>query len=203
MSFSVHEYWPVSAPCGASINGEVVIDEFVVTQPDADFFNRNSTSYTRIQPGTFKRLAIKTKYGFETVMSNTRMEILTNSEFVDAAHGNILINGLGLGMVIEKLLEKPSVNHITVIEKNPAVIELVSGVFLNNSKIEIINDCAFSYTPRKDSYFDFVWHDIWTDISDSNLAEMKLLTKKYKKISGWQGCWAKDLCVLVGKGYRI
>lgn len=49
-----------------------------------------------ISVGKYVRLLHKN----EVVMSDTNMEKRTNSKFVINAHGNVLIGGLGIGMIL-------------------------------------------------------------------------------------------------------
>lgn len=64
-----------------------------------------------IPAGVYRRLSCDN----EVVMSNTPMEIRTCEAFIERATGRILINGLGLGMVLHAILQKPDVTHVTVI----------------------------------------------------------------------------------------
>ena len=67
------------------------------------------------------------------IMSNTPMEEYTNREFVEKAHGDILIAGLGIGMIILPLQDKEAVKSITIIEKNKDIwIEISGDGFLYN-----------------------------------------------------------------------
>lgn len=66
-----------------------------------------------ITPGKYIRLL----HNGECVMSDTNMEKRTNSDFCINAHGDIIIGGLGIGMIIMAIQDKSEVNSITVIEK--------------------------------------------------------------------------------------
>lgn len=192
-------YWPVSAPDGQSPCGKIKIDTFTVSEDDAKFHNIRARGRGSIYPGTYKRLTING----DTVMSNTPMEVRTNMEANRRAHGRVLINGLGLGMLVEKMLTKPEVEHITVIEKNPEVIALVSPVFENNERVTIIEADAFSYKPPKGETYQLVWHDIWTFICADNLPEMHTLHRKYGRRAEYQMSWAREECELSRDGYRV
>lgn len=189
------EEWPVKVPDAVSECGNVKIETFEITEEDAKsanmrYFSRND----RVYAGTYKKLVIRN----EVVMSNTHMERITNTEFVEQAKGNVLINGLGLGMVLEKLLEKHEkegcIEHITVIEKNPIVIELVGSYYADNPMITIIEADALEYKPPVGMKYDAVWHDIWTFITSDNLEDMKKLHRKYGRRTKWQGSWARSEC---------
>lgn len=134
--------------------------------------------------------------GSTVVMSNTPMEIRTNRTFVRYAKGNVLINGLGLGMVLTAILRKPEVESVTVIEAAAEVIELVAPTFRDDPRVEIVHANAFDYQPPKGMRFDAVWHDIWDFISAENLPEMHRLHRKYGQRTPWQASWCRIECEL-------
>ena len=135
------------------------------------------------------------------IMSNTPDEISDFMHFVHNAKGSVLINGLGLGVVLQALLDRQDdeITDITVIEKSQDVINLVAPTFANESRVKIINADAFEYLPEKGKTFSAVWHDIWEDICTDNLKEMTKLHRKYGKIAKYQDSWCKDLCLRVKK----
>lgn len=107
------------------------------------------------------------KYKGEVIMSNTPDEIHDHFPLLWAASGRVLINGLGLGMCIEMVIDK--VDHITVVEISEDVIKLVGPYYKDNPKVEIVHADAFKYKPEKGIRFDAVWHDIWPTICTDNL----------------------------------
>src|SRR5271157_5165690 len=76
-----------------------------------------------VLPGRYAALFV----GGEVMMSDTRMEHRSNRAVVEQARGHVLIAGLGLGMILHPIADKPEVERITVIEKSPDVIKLVGG----------------------------------------------------------------------------
>lgn len=170
-------------------SGEWCVETFTV--PKDDLSQKISLFKTgrAVPEGTYKRL----KRNGIVVMSNTPDEIRDFKNFTYKAKGSVLINGLGLGCVIKVLLDKPEVVKITVIEKSEDVIKLVAPYF-KDSRLNIINADAFEYKPPKGEFFNFVWHDIWDDICEDNLSEMKILHRKYGRKSEWQDSWAKSIC---------
>lgn len=139
--------------------------------------------------GTYKKL---TRNGIP-VMSNTPDEINDFIPFVSKAKGNILINGLGLGTIIKILLTKKEVNKITIVENSKDVINLVAPAYSQDG-INIINDNAFDFTPKKNEKYDYIWHDIWDRIDPKNLKEMNILKNKYAYMDAYQECWAENVC---------
>jgi hypothetical protein len=69
-------------------------------------------------PGTYACLRVNGRL----MMSDTRMEHYTNYKVVREARGNVLIAGLGLGMILHPILAKKEVLSVTVIEKYADVI---------------------------------------------------------------------------------
>lgn len=143
-----------------------------------------------VPKGDYKRL----RRGSVTIMSNTPMEANTNREFVQRAQGNVLISGLGLGLVLNAILKKPEITLVTVIEKYAEVITLVWPSFESDPRCHIVHADALEYRPPRGAYYDAVWHDIWDSINPGNLPEMTCLHRRYARRCGWQGSWAKKLC---------
>lgn len=182
-------------PAGTS--GEWSVEKFTVSKEDERLGHLramfSSSSRGRYVPaGTYTRL----RCNGSTVMSNTPDEIDDFYEFLHHATGNVLINGLGLGVVLDACLAKPEVTHVTVVEVSEDVINLVGIHFQkkHGDRVTIVQADALEYKPPKGSHFDAVWHDIWTDICADNLPEMKKLHRKYGRVADWQGSWCRYLC---------
>ena len=172
------------------ISGNVKVETFEV--PDKDFSQMISMmKYGRGVPaGKYKRLMIDGS----CVMSNTPDEIRDFSSFVYKAKGSVLVNGLGLGVLLKALLNKPEITDITVIEKSKDVIKLVAPIYLTDNRVTIINADAFKYKSSKDKKYNAVWHDIWNYICGDNYDEMKTLHRKYGQKTSYQESWCRDRC---------
>jgi len=186
---------PIYVPDGTS--GKWEISTFTILENDTAFkiYNLRETfkgTHRYILPGTYKKL---TKDG-HVIMSNTPAEIEDHIIFFNNAKNSkiVLINGLGLGMVVKKLLDNGVVEEIIVIEKSQDVINLVAPSYKDEKKVTILHADAFTYKPPKGKKYDAVWHDIWPSICGDNLPEMDKLHRKYSRRTKWQGSWAKDLC---------
>jgi len=134
-------------------------------------------------------------------MSNTPSEIKDHLEFIKRAKGNVLINGLGLGVSLSKILEKPEVESVTVIEKDLDVIRLVGPTYAKDSRVKIINADAYKWKSNGVRYY-VIWHDIWDDICEANLPEMTKLHRKYGKKCDWQGSWRKEHLEYMKRSYE-
>ena len=150
-----------------------------------------------ITPGTY----VKLTYMGEVVMSNTPMERRTNASFVANAYGDVLIGGLGIGMIVMSIQAHEKVKSITIIEKNQEVIDLVASQLPFNSKVRIIHADVFEWKPERGQRFDCIYMDIWNYINeDVYHDEMKPLKRKYghylKSIALSPGrfnyCWAEE-----------
>lgn len=175
----------VSVPEGRS--GIWSVTRFEVTREHAAFYNLNAHG-RGIAPGVYTRLT----RGGGVVMSDTPAEMRDHYEAVRAAHGHVLLNGLGLGMVLQAVLEKPNVARVTVVELSPDVINLVAPHYQERygARLEIIQADAYTYEPQAPAY-GAVWHDIWDDLCTDNLPQMTRLKRKYGRRAEWQGCWGE------------
>lgn len=185
------EKWgDVTVPDGK--RGPWTIDTIVLTASDVLVENlraaRDGNGFMMCREGTYKRLSHAQR---GVVMSNTPMECRTAYSAFSQAVGHVLVNGLGLGMVVEGLLHKPGVKSIRVIEIDKDVISLVSP-HLDDHRLRIINADAYEYKPDKGEKFDYVWHDIWDTLDIENLPLMAKLNRKYGRIAKAQGTWSRD-----------
>ena len=110
-------------------------------------------------------------------MSETPMEHRTNAGFVLNSYGDVLIGGLGIGMIILPIQEKEEVSSVTVLEKNLDVIALIAHQLPLNNKVRILNEDVYTWKP--DMRFDSVYMDIWGDLSTDDYEDMKRLKRKY------------------------
>jgi len=178
-------------------SGNVKIEHFEVTEEASSFsrmrsmFSSDRSDY--VKEGKYARLIIDGS----VVMSDTDMEKRSNTHVIQNAHGNVLIAGLGLGMIILPLIEKEQVKSITVIEKNQDVINLVYP-YLKSDKLTVINADIFEWKPEKTAKYDCIYFDIWTFITLDNLEEIKKLHNKFKnKLNRtdnncWMDSWKYD-----------
>lgn len=133
-------------------------------------------------------------------MSDTPMELHTNDEFMRYANGNVLIFGLGMGAILAPLKDDPNISHITVVELNKEIIDLI-GPYFTSDRITIVEGDAYTYDCGKEKY-DTIYFDIWQDRCSDNYEDMKVLHKRYRKnlnkensnkwMSSWLYDWAKS-----------
>lgn len=105
-------------------------------------------------------------------MSIKPSEIESSQAAIDAAFGHVVTFGLGLGYFAFMAARKPEVLSVTVVERDPSVIQLFREQLLpqfpDRCKITVIQADAFDYLEKDFAAAspDFVFMDIWHDIGD-------------------------------------
>lgn len=167
--------------------GDFEIRHFTITK------NNFRAVMDGISPGQYVQLV---RNGV-CVMSNTQMEKRTNWKFCQDAHGDILIGGLGIGMILMAIQDKEEVKSITVLEKFPEVIDLVKNQLPLNDKVTILQADVFEYKPSRK--FDCIYMDIWDYVNQDVYEEMKKLKRRYghylkpleESPNRFNYCWAE------------
>jgi hypothetical protein len=118
----------------------------------------------------------------EVVMSDSWMERDTNKDFAVNATGDVLIAGLGLGLIILAIQGKPEVRSITIIEKDKELGEFVLKQLSQRllSKVKIVYADIFKY--KTDRKFNTIYFDIWNKLGNpKDYAQMTTLKKRFKR----------------------
>jgi hypothetical protein len=182
----------VTVPEG--ISGPWRIERFTITEGGARLANLRMTfgghGYRSVRPGVFTKL-VGSPGGL--MMSDTPAEIRDHWEPIERATGTCLVNGLGIGMVIQAMLRKPEVDRVDVVEVSSDVIALVAPHYqaMFGDRLRVIHADALTWRPAKGVRYDVVWHDIWRDICLDNLDQIKLLKRAYGRRCDWQGVWGE------------
>lgn len=174
-------------------SGDWKIVKFEVSEEEAEFFNLrqliNNRPGREILPGNYTKLMHK-EYGL--VMSDTQAEILDQTDIMYEARENVLINGLGLGLVLQYILSKSEVKKVVVNEISSDLINMIQPYF-TDPRLTINHANAFTWKPDG-IRFNVVWHDIWYFINGDLYPEMKKLKRRYAhwlQEPHWQGCWCE------------
>lgn len=181
--------------------GNYRIHKFSVSPEEASLYNLRAsirgTEDMWIEPGDYTSLLRGSGEKDVIVMSDTPSERRDHVEIVKRGTGHVLVNGLGLGVVLNALCMSLDVTKVTVIEFAPEVIALVGKHYREKypGRVEIIQGNALRYEPPKDAHYGAVWNDIWDTVSPDNLPDMKRLHALYEPISDWCGSWRQDTCL--------
>lgn len=174
-------------PTEPLVSPTYTIDTIVLSESHVErehIRNYRNSWLTRGLKADFPYVRLK-KNGEGIMMSDTPMERNTNRDFIQRANGDVIIFGLGLGLVILPLLKNQNVKSILVVELYQDLIDLVQPILKKHdteNKLTIIQgDCFYAHKSiPKEKKFDCVYGDIWIEISTDNYEEMKVLTKNWK-----------------------
>ena len=178
--------------------GEAEIRHYEIDEQAASF-SRVREAVTRgregaAKIGTFAQLYIRGSL----VMSDTEHERQSNWDLLSESHfGDILIAGLGLGMVLLPILAREKVTSVTVIELSQDAIDLVvprikAAAGDNADKLTVIPADIFEWKPPRGARYHTIYFDIWKDICRDNLPDMKRLHQKFRRRKikgGWMSSW--------------
>lgn len=127
-------------------------------------------------------------------MSDAEFECRIYQDIIREAKGNVLIAGLGIGLILPPLLAKKTVATLTVLEINQDVIDCVKPHF-NSPKLTITQaDCNTWLVPKRQ--FDMIFVDIWPNVpNEDQRREIQGLRKRYRpglKRGGKLRVWCED-----------
>jgi len=134
----------------------------------------------------------------ESWMSTAPVEIEGQAQHVASAHGHVVVMGAGRGVALYNILAKPQVARVTLVERDPRVIDLLraSADFdhwanMEKLKIEIVD--AFEFHPS--SGVDHLYVDIWAKAADARaLADTQRIQREVRATTvGW---WTQEFFFL-------
>lgn len=187
-------------------SGNCAIEYFSISESEARLeairgtYNRDCLGRD-VYAGDFVRL----KVDGSLVMSDSDGERASNRMLVWESHGNVLIAGLGIGMILTKIVPKPEVSKVVVVELEQDVINLVEPHIRNylgydSAKLEIVKGDIYSYIATMK--FNTIYFDIWGNYSGDDYEKTKVLHRKYSRyldrtnhpyMDSWMRWHMKDL----------
>lgn len=128
------------------------------------------------------------------IMQDTTHEYREHQELWDGATGDVLIGGLGIGLVNQKLIDYPNITSITIVEKNQEVIDLVWQHVPKDSRFTLIHADIDTWAPPENSHWHYGWFDTW--IGDNTIANHEeynqMLQQKYSSFCDQIGFWRQE-----------
>lgn len=190
--YSLTDSMTVTVPEG--VHGDVAVERFTV-EADAIENIRLSFSGRGCRPGTYTRMTRKGRLWMSDTSAEKRDHSIIAGVCARPETRRVLVNGLGLGMIVQSALQNPAVEHIDVVEIDPDVIALVGPHYEASGRVTIHQADAYEQCRAwpKGTTWDAAWHDIWPDLCVDNLEEMAKLHRSYGRRVGWQGSWGKGL----------
>lgn len=198
---------PMHTILSEGMEGNAELQIYELSQFEAAKYNLaqavGSTPEMVIQPGKYVRLLV----GGELMMTDAPHEAHSNRDIIEGAKGNVLIAGLGLGMILIPILLKQKVKTVTVIEKSQGVIRLVGPRLLawrehqgvigaKPAPLTIVHGDIETWEPPLPLKWDVIYLDIWPTIDTRNLPQIARLKRKYRKYlspGGWLGVWVEKM----------
>lgn len=182
--------------------GSAKVEHFEVTKQDSDRTRlRASFGHPNdfVEPGTYARLSVNGVL----MMTDTQFEWRSNSFAVRQLKGDALIGGLGIGMVLIPVLQKPDVKSVTVVEKYQDVIDVVlpslQATLPEAAKLKVMCEDILTWKPPTTTKYDSAYFDIWPTVCEDNLEQMsklkRVFTHRLNKGEGlkpWMGCWEEE-----------
>ena len=137
-------------------------------------------------------------YGKHYIMSGNHSMRELHLPFMRQVSGDVLLTGLGLGLVAAACLRRPAMNSVTVVECEKEVIRLVAPavreVAEQAGKLLVIErHDAYRWSPRYGRQYDWIYHDIWSDLDATTIPDlhwrMMQWHKRWLKPGGMQTCF--------------
>ena len=104
--------------------------------------------------------------------------------------GDILIGGLGIGMIHIPLLASSDITSVTIVEKNQDVIDLVWANCAKDDRFTLIHADINTWTPPEGSSWDVAWFDTWLTFDEPNSDYIARMNDRYgsyvSEIGGWE-----------------
>ena len=192
------EKYKVTVPEGES--GDARISQFEITEDDQTFSRMRAAATGRgreaVHAGTYTKLEVRRSLW----MSDTPAEIHDHRLLFCCAEGHVLLNGLGLGMALGAMLQNDRVTEVTVTEISRDVLNLTADHYQaiadrEGKQLHIDEVDCRTWHPPRGMCFDYVWHNIWANICSTNLADMKLLHRKFGRCcDNQQASWCRHEC---------
>jgi len=159
-------------------NGDVVIPMLLDMTVDTRSHRRFPTAATTEE---------RAKWG-EVWMSMTPGEMLTQRSGIQAAEGTVVLGGLGLGWLLRKVCEKPSVERVIVVEKSQELLDWYgTDLCKRYGKVsDVICDDVYNQIGKHGAKVKYLL-DIWLRFGQARRdSRFKALKRKLKKrLWGW------------------
>ena len=114
----------------------------------------------------YPALEQKTASDWTTWMSGAPDECLAMESMARRSSGDVLIGGLGLGILAWLCAARSSVTSVTVVELQQSVVNLIAPV-ISHTKITITRGDVWQYIEQTSHKFDFVALDTWPDVGSA------------------------------------
>lgn len=183
----------VEVPEGVS--GNVEVRRFEVTGREIEAM-RLALEGRCVRPGIYTALM---RAG-TLWMSDTpaeRRDHYAPAALIDRLGGDVLIGGLGLGMLLRFALLTPGVQGVDVVEIDPDVIALVGPHYeamaqQRGKRLTLHHADVMDVRFPRGQRWSVAWFDIWPERCSDNLSQMAALRRRYRHRTEWVDCWGRQ-----------
>jgi len=121
-------------------------------------------------------------------MSLSPMEVMSQMNGFYLAEGHVLIGGLGMGWLTQKVLQKSLVTQVTQVELDPHIIDFFGNPLAEMyPNLELIHGDIWEFLDNVDiSQFDTILLDIWPGYINARAdPNFKAIKKAHPRVWGW------------------
>ena len=170
---------------------EGISGDFAIRHFNGQTTDYNWELYLNMKNETAEEYTVLTKESCPwPIMQDSYAEYTEHQQLWDNATGDVLIGGLGIGMVHQKLIDNPNVTSVTIIENSQDVIDLVWEHCVKDDTFTLITSDIETWEIPEDSHWDYGWFDTWlVDNSLSIKQYSELMNEKYGDYVTTIGTW--------------
>jgi len=184
--------WEVTGvPNGES--GDFKIQNCTTTTGEGSWLNY--VNYKQLTGGPYTVLYQKMYGHWLNIMQDTEAEYSEHDWLMSRLSGDILIGGLGIGMINIPLLASSDITSVTIVEKNQDVIDLVWANCAKDDRFTIVCDDINTWDPDATdglptTSWDVGWFDTWLTFDEKLSDYITRINNKYgsyvTEIGGWE-----------------
>ena len=188
--------WEVTGiPDGES--GDYKVEQCTTTTGEPSWLNY--VNYRNISEGDYTVLYRKFGESWLNIMQDTQQEYGEHDWLVERMSGDVLLGGLGIGMIHIPLLDSDDVTSVTIVEKEQDVIDLVWEHCAREVRFRIVHADINTWTPPEkvdedgnpiETRWDVVWMDTWLTHEETLGEYSSRMREKFgphsDNVGGWQ-----------------
>lgn len=127
--------------------------------------SRQIASYCHFDRVVHIPVMLSLRCDVEVWMSLTPNEVLTQRAQIRRARGRVGVAGLGMGWAVQRMLERRQVQHLTVVEKDAAILEYFGTPLKQTfgARLNLVHGDAYEQDWLE---YDTVLWDIWPGMLD-------------------------------------
>ena len=176
----------VSLPTG--ISGDYIVTEYT-NETESKYWQQ----YLNMKNESHDRYTVLIKDDCHMpIMQDSEAEYNEHQWLWDNAIGDVLVGGLGIGMIHQPLIDNPNVTSVTIVELEQDVVDLVWEHCAKDDSFTLVVADFETWIPPEDSSFDTVWADTWLVDNPLKMKEYRtFITDRYSQYTSNIGFWGE------------